>query len=211
MAHDHDGLVRMRGDDRVERVDHARLHRAQRLAAREHRARRRGLHDLPLVGLREVDDLAAGPVAVVGLDHAGQWLHFESEPRGDVAPRSASSVRSGSRTRWRSSAPPGGRPRPRPGSMPFSERSMPGMRPDSSGPVCAVTPWRTRTSRVGGFASCFSACVPVGRGVGRGSGRGFGRGIRSRLRHGPSLPARSCRLGRRVRGRRRGPISITAS
>ena len=36
VAHDHDRLVRVRGDDRVERVDHARLHRVHRLAAREH-------------------------------------------------------------------------------------------------------------------------------------------------------------------------------
>ena len=34
---------------------------------------------------------------------------------------------------------------------------MPGMRPDSSGPVCAVTAWRTSTSRVGGFVLRSSA------------------------------------------------------
>src|SRR5690242_16429723 len=28
---------------------------------------------------------------------------------------------------------------------------MPGIRPDRSGPVCAVTAWRTSTRRVGGF------------------------------------------------------------
>ena len=60
----------MVGDDRLERGDHPRLHRRERLAARERRPRRRALHDLPEVGLREVGELPAGPLAVVGLDHA---------------------------------------------------------------------------------------------------------------------------------------------
>ena len=71
VAHDHDGLVRVR---RRRPPSSAATMRAcisrDRLAAREPRARRRDLHDLPLVGLREVGDLAAGPVAVVGFDHA---------------------------------------------------------------------------------------------------------------------------------------------
>src|SRR5262245_41288663 len=71
VAHDDDGLVRMRGDHVVERADSARLHLANRLAVGEPRARRRDLNDAPLVGLREVGDLAAGPVAVVGFDDAG--------------------------------------------------------------------------------------------------------------------------------------------
>ena len=39
--------------------------------------------------------------------------------------------------------------RRRPARRPLSDRSMPGVRPESSGPVCAVTAWRTSTSRVG--------------------------------------------------------------
>ena len=46
-------------------------------------------------------------------------------------------------------------------STPLSERWMPGMRPESSGPVCAVTPCRTSTSRVGGLCSVFSGDAPL--------------------------------------------------
>ena len=68
VRHDDDDLARVVGDDRLERGDHAGLHLGQRLAAGEARARRRALHRLPQVGLGQVGDLAAGPLAVVGLD-----------------------------------------------------------------------------------------------------------------------------------------------
>ena len=47
---------------------------------------------------------------------------------------------------------------------------MPGIRPESSGPVCAVTACRTSTSRVGGFGSV-SALVAVVGSVAAGSHR----------------------------------------
>ena len=42
---------------------------------------------------------------------------------------------------------------------PFSERSIPGMRPESNGPVCAVTACRTSTRRVGGLGASAGASV----------------------------------------------------
>ena len=69
--------------------------------------------------------------------------------------------------------------------MPFSERSMPGIRPDSSGPVCAVTAWRTRTSRGRRLRFGFSgASSPLRRCRPRSSAESV-----HRLRHDPSLPA----------------------
>ena len=38
---------------------------------------------------------------------------------------------------------------------------MPGMRPESRGPVCAVTPCRTSTRRVSGLCSVFSGDAPL--------------------------------------------------
>ena len=56
---------------------------------------------------------------------------------------------------------------------------MPGIRPESSGPVCAVTACRTSTSRVGGFGFVFR-CSPSARGrvvsvIGCRLGLGHGR------------------------------------
>ena len=48
VRHDHDDrLAGMVGDERLDRGDHARLHRDDRLAAGEPDPRRRGLHGLP--------------------------------------------------------------------------------------------------------------------------------------------------------------------
>ena len=57
---------------------------------------------------------------------------------------------------------------------PFSDRSMPGMRPESSGPVCAVTACRTSTRRVGGFGL---SGVVVGLSVGRRLGSAVGASV----------------------------------
>ena len=64
-------------------------------------------------------------------------------------PRSGWCARSGWRRRSRSGASPVARRGPSACSRPLSDRSMPGVRPESIGPVCAVTAWRTSTRRVG--------------------------------------------------------------
>ncbi len=83
VGHDDHQLARMCGDDRLERGDHARLHLGQRLTAGETRARRRALDRLPEIGLGQLRQLAAGPLAVVGFDHAGQRLHGEPVTLGN--------------------------------------------------------------------------------------------------------------------------------
>ena len=157
VTHDDDRLVRVPRDDLVERGDRARLHLGDRLAVREAGPRRRDLHDLPLVGLGELGDLAAGPVAVVGFDHAGQRPAPRARGARRSAARSASCARSGSRTPRRSAASPAVARSPRPGRRPSPTGRCPGMRPESSGPVCAVTAWRTSTRRVGGFGFSVAA------------------------------------------------------
>ena len=168
----------------------------------EARARRRDLHDLPLVGLGEVGDLAAGPVAVVGFDHTRQRLHVEPVMRGDAlrglrrafdrarVHRGDRQLRRG--VRAAASACP----------TPFSERSMPGMRPDSSGPVCAVTAWRTSTSRVGGFGfrrRCLGGSPStIAFGVAVGVGRLLRHGSSRSVRCVPAGPGRSAGSGRTV-------------
>ena len=150
VRHDHDGLVRMvaRRPPRARRpcapasrpIDSPPGNRARDGAT---------CTDLPHVGLGEVGDLAAGPLAVVGLDDARQRLHLEPVVLGDRAARSAWCARSGSRRRGdREHREPLARPPP-PARDPCRTGRCPGMRPESSGPVCAVTAWRTSTSRVG--------------------------------------------------------------
>ncbi len=84
---------------------------------------------------------------------------------GRPRPRSGWCARSGSRRRPRSGAPPVARPAPRPARDRVSERSMPGVRPESIGPVCAVTAWRTSTRRVG-FGDSVRRATSARRGVG---------------------------------------------
>ena len=74
------------------------LHLGHRLAAGEAGTRRRALHGLPEVGLGEVGELAAGPLAVVGLEHAGERVHREAVALGDGCRGLRASARSGSRT-----------------------------------------------------------------------------------------------------------------
>ena len=97
-----------------------------RLAAREARARRRDLHDLPLVGLGEVGDLAAGPLAVVGLDHAGQ--RAAPRARGASAMRCAVCVVRSIGLAYTAAIGSAASRSPRRSacSTPFSDRSMPG-------------------------------------------------------------------------------------
>ncbi len=83
VRHDDDELPGMVGDDSFERGDHPRLHRCQRLAGRERRPGRGALHDLPEVGLGEIRELLAGPVAVVGLEDAIERAHDEPVMVGD--------------------------------------------------------------------------------------------------------------------------------
>ena len=79
-------------DDIVEGGDGARLHFTNRFAVREARARWRDLHDSPFLGLGEIDDHTAGPVAVVGLEDSGQWLHVEAVALGNVLGRLTGSL-----------------------------------------------------------------------------------------------------------------------
>ena len=183
VTHDDDRLVRVRGDDVVERGDHARLHLGDRLAVREAGPGRRDLHDLPLVGLGEVGDLAAGPVAVVGFDHARAAAALRARDarrcccavcvvRSIGLAYTAAIGSFASRCAVASAWP-----------TPFSERSMPGMRPESSGPVCAVTACRTSTSRVGGFGLSGDRVGRLSAGAsvcGRRLGLGHGRQVTGR-------------------------------
>ena len=98
-------------------------------------------------------------------------------------------ARSGSRRPPRSAAPRGARRAASACSTPVSERSMPGVRPESSGPVCAVTAWRTSTSVVVGGSRRLRR-RSAGR-AGRRRGHGVdGTGARSVAR---SASARSLR------------------
>ena len=126
VRHDDDQLARVLGDHRLERGDHARLHLGERLAAGEAGARRRALHRLPEVGLGQLGDLAAGPLAVVGLDHARQRQHGEPvvlRDRFGGLRGALDRARVDRRDRERR---PGARRAPSPARDPVSERSMPG-------------------------------------------------------------------------------------
>ena len=118
----------------------------------EPRTRRRALHRLPEVRLGEVGELAAGPLAVVGLDHTGQRAHLEPVVRRHGR-RGLRRALDRARVDRRDRQPREARRRaPRPARGPASERSIPGARPESNGPVCAVTAWRASTSLVAGGA-----------------------------------------------------------
>ena len=58
---------------------------------------------------------------------------------------------------------------------------MPGARPESNGPVCAVTAWRTSTSVVlGGVAACRRSAWAASLGLGHGAdGTGAARPVTS--------------------------------
>ena len=149
VRHHHDHLAGMVGDDVLERGDHAALHLRDRLALGEAGPRRRALHRLPEVGLREVGELATGPLAVVGLDDAVERADLELVVPGDVLGGLARAVdrarvHRGDRAARRV-ADPRSRPvraRARRGRCPASGRR-------ACGPVCGVTACRTSTSVVG--------------------------------------------------------------
>ena len=94
-------------------------------------------------------ELAAGPLAVVGLDHPRERLHGEPVVLRDRLRGLGGALdRAGVDDRDRERRP-AARRAPSAWSRPLSERSMPGARPESIGPVWAVTAWRASTSRVG--------------------------------------------------------------
>ena len=148
VRHDHDQLARVVGHHRFERGDHARLHLRDRLAAREPGARRRALHHLPEVGLGEVGELAAGPLAVVGLEHAVERAHLEAVVARRWPRPSAWCARSGSRRPPRSAGRRAARRAPRPAPARRRRGRCRARGRTAAGRSAAVTAWRTRISVV---------------------------------------------------------------
>lgn len=93
--HDND-LTDMIGHNGFECGDHPSLHLANRLSTRKSRTRRRTLHDLPKIRLRQLGNCATRPLAIVRLEHAWQRPNREAMVRSD---RRSSLTRPFDRTR----------------------------------------------------------------------------------------------------------------
>ena len=164
------GVVRDRGLDRIGvRHDHHELGRDGRRSLP--RSRRPSAPASPRATPRRGTTRATGSAAPPSRGRSSRGRRASapssrrSRPRarrraagpGDRGARrppapSAWCARSGSRTRPRPGARRDAPRAPRPGCDPPPRGRCPGARPESSGPVCAVTAWRASTRRVGARA-----------------------------------------------------------